>query len=60
MRVAIMGTGNVGGAIAHGLKGKSHSVTLGARDPRNSDVATLAAATGAAAALPAAAAMSAC
>lgn len=59
MRVAIIGTGNVGGAIAHGLKGKGHGVTLGARDPRNGDVARLAAETGASAALPAAAAMSA-
>jgi predicted dinucleotide-binding enzyme len=56
MRVAIIGTGNVGGAIAHGLKGKGHAVTLGARDPRNSEVATLAAETGAASALPAEAA----
>jgi hypothetical protein len=56
MRVAIIGTGNVGGAIVHGLKGKGHAVTLGARDPRNSEVAALAAETGAAAALPAEAA----
>jgi hypothetical protein len=56
MRVAIIGTGNVGSAIAHGLKGKGHAVTLGARDPRSSEVAALAAATGAAAALPAEAA----
>lgn len=33
MRIAIVGTGNVGGAIAQGLKGKGHAVTLGARDP---------------------------
>ena len=59
MRVAIIGTGNVGGAIAHGLKGKGHEVTLGARDPRNREVATLVAETGAAAVLPAAAAMAA-
>jgi hypothetical protein len=52
MRVAIIGTGNVGGAIAHGLKGKGHAVTLGARDPRSSEVAALAAATGATTALP--------
>jgi predicted dinucleotide-binding enzyme len=52
MRVAIIGTGNVGGAIAHGLKGKVHAVTLGARDPRSSEVVALAAATGATTALP--------
>ena len=33
MRIAIIGTGNVGGAIAQGLKNKGHAVTLGARDP---------------------------
>lgn len=56
MRVAIIGTGNVGGAIAHGLKNKGHTVMLGARNPLNSEVTTLAAETGAAAALPAEAA----
>ncbi|MCP8938046.1 NADPH-dependent F420 reductase [Alsobacter sp. SYSU M60028] len=56
MRVAIIGTGNVGSAIARGLKGKGHAMTLGARDARNSEVATLAAETGAMATLPAEAA----
>lgn len=32
MRIAIIGTGNVGSAIARGLKGKGHQVTLGSRD----------------------------
>ena len=32
MRIAIIGTGNVGAAIAMGLRGKGHQVTLGARD----------------------------
>lgn len=53
MRIAIIGTGNVGSAIARGLKGKDHAVTLGARDPGADDVAALAAETGAALALPA-------
>lgn len=45
MRIAIIGTGNVGGAIARGLAGKGHDLVLGARDPAK--VATLAAETGA-------------
>jgi hypothetical protein len=56
MRVAIIGTGNVGGAIARGLKGKGHDVCLGARDPQAADVVALAAETGATALTPAAAA----
>jgi hypothetical protein len=56
MRIAIIGTGNVGGAIARGLKGKGHEVVLGARDPQAADVAALAAETGATAMAPAAAA----
>lgn len=50
MRIAIIGTGAVGSALARGLKGKGHEVWLGARKP--ADVATLAGATGATAALP--------
>jgi predicted dinucleotide-binding enzyme len=56
MRIAIIGTGNVGGAIAHGLKGKGHQVTLGTRDPAATDVQALAKAAGAAVATPAQAA----
>jgi predicted dinucleotide-binding enzyme len=56
MRIAIIGTGNVGGAVARGLKGKGHMVTLGARDPAGTDVVALVAETGASAALPAEAA----
>jgi hypothetical protein len=56
MRIAIIGTGNVGSAIARGLKGKGHRVTLGARDPHADEVAALAAETGAAAVQPASAA----
>jgi hypothetical protein len=56
MRIAIIGTGNVGGAIARGLKGKGHEMVLGARDPQAADVAALAAETGATAMAPEAAA----
>jgi predicted dinucleotide-binding enzyme len=56
MRIAIIGTGNVGGAIARGLAGKGHDLTLGARDPLAPEVSALTAATGASAALPAEAA----
>jgi predicted dinucleotide-binding enzyme len=56
MRIAIIGTGNVGGALARGLKGKGRVVTLGARDPKAADVVSLAAETGAVALAPGAAA----
>lgn len=52
MRIAIIGTGNVGSAIAHGLNGKGHSVVLGARDPGDDAGKALAAATGATVATP--------
>ncbi len=42
MRIAIIGTGNVGAAIAQGLKGKGHQVTLGARDPEKAEIGDLA------------------
>ncbi|MFC3613637.1 NADPH-dependent F420 reductase [Lutimaribacter marinistellae] len=42
MRIAIIGTGNVGAAIARGLVGKGHDVTLGAREPENPGVTALA------------------
>lgn len=42
MKIAIIGTGNVGGAIALGLRGKGHSVTLGARDLDGAEVQRLA------------------
>lgn len=58
MRIAIIGTGNVGSAIARGLAGKGHDVVLGARDPAAADVAALVADTGATAMTPAAAAQS--
>lgn len=56
MRIAIIGAGNVGGAIAHGLKGKGHDLTLGARDPDSAPSQALAAATGASVHVPARAA----
>jgi predicted dinucleotide-binding enzyme len=56
MRIAIIGTGNVGSAIARGLKGKGHAVTMGARDPQAAEAAKLAAETGAPAVFPAEAA----
>lgn len=54
MRIAIIGTGHVGGAIARGLSGKGHQVVLGARDPAGA--AALATETGATVAPPATAA----
>jgi 8-hydroxy-5-deazaflavin:NADPH oxidoreductase len=48
MRIAIIGTGNVGGAIARGLTGKGHEVVLGVRDPEKPEVKALSATTGAA------------
>lgn len=56
MRIAIIGTGAVGGAIAKGLTGKDHDLSLGTRDPASPGVSALAAATGARVALPAEAA----
>lgn len=56
MRIAIIGAGSVGGAIARGLAGKDHAVTLGARDVTKPEVVALAAAAGATVALPAEAA----
>ena len=53
MKIAIIGTGNVGSAIAHGLKGKGYSLILGARDPGDDSTRALAAETGATVATPA-------
>lgn len=52
MHIAIIGTGNVGSAIARGLKGKGHSVTLGARDPGSVEARQLAQAFNASVAAP--------
>lgn len=56
MRIAIIGTGHVGAAIARGLAAKGHEVTLGARDPASDSVQALARDTGATVERPAAAA----
>lgn len=53
MRIAIIGAGNVGGALARGLAGTGHAVTIGARDPASAGVQALSRETGAGAALPA-------
>ncbi len=42
MQIAIIGTGNVGSAIARGLKGKGHGVTLGVRDAGRANLVALA------------------
>jgi predicted dinucleotide-binding enzyme len=52
MRVAIIGAGTVGAALAKGLAGKGHHLTLGVRDLGKAEVRALAAATGAALASP--------
>lgn len=56
MRIAIIGTGHVGSAIARGLRGRDHVATLGARDPQAADIVALATETGATPMLPQAAA----
>ena len=56
MRIAIIETGNVGGAIAKGLKGKGHQVILGVRNPSAPDSSELAKQTGSSLASPAEAA----
>src|SRR6516164_4224955 len=59
MKIAIMGTDNVGGALARGLKKSSHRVVLGARNITDSATQDLAADVGAELASPADAAKSA-
>lgn len=56
MHIAIIGTGNVGSAIARGLKGKGHDITLGVRSPDADAVQALAREVAATPALPAEAA----
>jgi predicted dinucleotide-binding enzyme len=46
MRIAIIGTGSVGAALARGLAGKGHDLTLGTRHPEDETVRALAAGTG--------------
>ena len=52
MHIAIIGTGNVGRAVAQGLKGKGHTVVFGTRDPDDADLRTFATKMGAALATP--------
>jgi predicted dinucleotide-binding enzyme len=52
MRIAIIGIGRVGRALAEGFRGKGHAVTLGTRDPSAPETTALAASVGAAVALP--------
>lgn len=59
MKIAIIGTGNVGGALARGLKKTGHAVVLGARDINDRATQDLAAEAGAKLASPAEAASSA-
>ena len=59
MKIAIIGTGNVGSAVARGLKKSSHKVVLGARDVTNKVTRDLAVDVGAELASPADAAKSA-
>ncbi len=59
MKIAVIGTGNVGSALARGLKKTSHSVVLGARNVGDKATQDLAADAGAELAPPAEAAKSA-
>lgn len=52
MRIAIIGTGNVGSAIARGLKDKGHAVVLGVRDPASAEAWQLAQTSNASVAVP--------
>lgn len=56
MKIAIIGTGNVGSALARGFGRAGHEVILGSRRPEDEEVRALAAAAGDAAARPAEAA----
>jgi len=52
MKIAIIGTGNVGSALARGFRRAGHDVILGSRRPEDSEVRALAEETGASAARP--------
>ncbi|MGD9816896.1 MAG: NADPH-dependent F420 reductase [Hyphomonadaceae bacterium] len=47
MQIAIIGAGNVGGALARGWARAGHKIVLGVRDPENASVAALGRETGA-------------
>ena len=42
MRIAIIGSGSVGSALARAFAGLGHRVTIGKRDPEDADARTLA------------------
>jgi len=52
MRIAIIGTGNLGSAIAHGFRASGHDLVLGTRLPKDARIAGLSATVGATADLP--------
>lgn len=52
MKIAIIGTGNVGSALARGFRRAGHDVLLGSRRPEDGEVRALAEETGASAARP--------
>ena len=52
MKIAVIGTGTVGSALARGFSRAGHDVILGSRRPEDEEVRALAAETGAAAARP--------
>jgi 8-hydroxy-5-deazaflavin:NADPH oxidoreductase len=41
MKIAIIGSGNIGGGLARAWRRKNHVVTFGARDPADSELAAL-------------------
>jgi len=41
MRIAIVGTGNVGGALGRVWSAKGHEIVFGAREPKSAKVAEL-------------------
>ena len=59
MRIAIIGAGHVGAALAKGFQGKGHTVILGVRNAGKAETQALATASGASTAGPAEAAMAA-
>lgn len=52
MRIAILGTGSVGAALARGLSRAGHAIVLGTRDPESDKTTALKATTGADAQVP--------
>ena len=50
MKIAILGSGKIGGGLARAWRKKGHEITFGARDPAEAELATLCAELGASAA----------